>query len=456
MTWSEVSPGVFSKELDGVEKIYRHISELFKPLGREHWGLYFVCDIELGAHLSSKDLTTALRDAWKALRYEFPALSFRPDGLTKKTYVLPDASSVEEWADETFFVDRSTDPDGILASYPARDTPSMHFFPESSQVLFLCSHWRIDGIGTCILMEHFFSLLTAATPSPVLKSRINDLHKISPSLEDALGAPTAETPEIQALAQKKIAEHHKNVVHAGGLPYRGDATTRPGCPTRTAITFNKASTATLIAACKERKITVTSAVYAALATAVFSLSPDEAPEKYAAVMSVNMRSYLEPPYGSKDHAVQVYVTGRSPTVGRDSTFNQKTEHFMAYCKNWCDEEFIRSHRVATRHHYEAMFKRPEGTQPPKPPSSVTLSSLGVIEKNLPSQYGGGAVKLTDFRFGVSMMTRQIMLYVWTFGGRLTFSVNYNDAYHDVAAASGLMEFIRQTLKKEMGVTLQPE
>ncbi|KAI1775064.1 hypothetical protein F4818DRAFT_417684 [Hypoxylon cercidicola] len=458
MTWTEVSPGVYSTELGGVEKIYRFFSHLFKPTGREHWGLYCSCTLELGSPFSQRDPATALRDAWKALRQEFPGLAIVPDGLTKKTYVLPDASRVERWADETFFVDH-TDPDAILASYPARDTPSMYFFPESSQVLFLASHWRIDGLGTCMIMERFFSILAALTPSPSAESWTNDLHKVSPRLEDALGAPTEETPEIQALAQQQIADHHKNAIHAGGIPYLGDATTPPGSPVRTFIKFNRETTSALIAACKARGISVTSAFYAALANAALALSRDETPEKYTAVMAVNMRNYVKPPYNSKDHAVQVYIIGRSPTVEHSCTFDEKTAQFAAYSKDWYNDEFLRAYRVSTRHHYDAMAKRPAppaGVPPPKPPSGVTLSSLGVIEKMLPSEYEGGAVKVTDFHFGVSMMTRQMLLYVWTFDGKMSFSINYNEAYHDTKAVKWLLEFIRQVLAKEVGVTLEPE
>ncbi|KAI0161028.1 hypothetical protein GGR52DRAFT_156878 [Hypoxylon sp. FL1284] len=461
MTWTEVSPEVYSTELGGVEKIYRFMSNIFKPTGREHWGLYCSCTLELGPSLSQRDPATALRDAWKALRQEFPALAIVPDGLTKKTYILPNASRVEKWAGETFIVERNTDPDAVLASYPARDHPSMYYFPKSSQVLFLASHWRIDGLGTCMIMDRFFAILTASTPSPAADSWTNDLEKVSPRLEDALGAPTEETPEIHELAQKQIADHHKNAVHAGGIPYLGDATTPPGSPAHTFVNFDAQTTAALIAACKARGVSVTAAVYAALADAVLALSREEgdAPEKYTAVMATNMRGYVRAPYGGREHAAQVYIIGRSPTVAHGSSFADKTAQFAAYSRDWYDDDFLRAYRVTTRHHYDAMTQRrpappPGGAPPPKPPSGVTLSSLGVIEKLLPAAYGD--VRVAGFHFGVSMLTRQMLLYVWTFAGRMCFSVNYNDAYHDAASVRALIEHIRLVLAEEVGVALRPE
>ncbi|KAI1759694.1 hypothetical protein GGR53DRAFT_471047 [Hypoxylon sp. FL1150] len=200
MTWTEASSGVYSTELGGVEKIHRFFSRIFKPTGHKHWAF------------------TA-----PALRQEFPAPVIVPDGLTRETYVVPNASPVEKWPNETLVVD-FIDPDAILASYPARDHPSMHFFPEISQ----------------------------------------------------------------------IGEHYKNAIDTGGIPYIGDATT---------------------------------------------------------------------PSGASGNLVE-----------------------------------------------------PD-------------RSLGVIEKLLSKEHEGSAVKMTDFHFSVSMLTRQMLLYVWTSNGKMSFSINYNEAYH---------------------------
>ncbi|CAJ2500235.1 Uu.00g030880.m01.CDS01 [Anthostomella pinea] len=221
MEWSLTSPGV---------------SQAFKPIGREHWGLYIVCSFELGPSLSGRNPSTALRDAWKTLRQEFPALAVNPDALTKKTYAVPSSVSVDEWANETFFVESSADPDDVVASYPSRDTPSLYFFPTRSQILFLCSHWRIDGLGTCMLLERFFTILAQGQPAP--NSWTDGIQSISPSLEDAAGAPRTENPELVEFAQGYIEDHHRNAVHAGGLPYAGDTTTPPGRASYSAITFD--------------------------------------------------------------------------------------------------------------------------------------------------------------------------------------------------------------------------
>lgn len=453
--WVETSPGVFSTELGGLERIYRTASQAFKQLGHEHWGLYGVCSFEFepGSSDSHSDRALALRNAWISLRFEFPGLALVPEDLTRKTYTVPNAASVDAWANDTFFVAHSpTDADSILAAYPLRDQPSLYFFPESSSVLLLVSHWRVDGVGTCMLLDRLFGHLAAGSRIAA-ESWGPDMHKLSPGIADALGAPDVATPELEALAHQYIEDHHKNAVHAAGLRYHGDASTPPANATRTAVAFDTASTAALVALCKDGDITVTSAVHAALATVVFDLSPDN-PTKYAAVVSVNMRDQLRPPYNSRDHVVQAYVTGVTPSVDRATSFNEKARQLAAFYKGWYSEQFVQAFRLTTQYHGEALSKpRP---QQRRPPSNVTLSSLGVVEKYLTGQYGSGenAISVRDFRFGVSMMTRQMLLYVWTFGGRLNMSVNYNSAYHDGRDAVEFLEAIRGALCKHMDISLE--
>ncbi|AEO68600.1 uncharacterized protein THITE_2145717 [Thermothielavioides terrestris NRRL 8126] len=501
MEWVETGPGKFRKELGGVEKVYRRISTAFAPLGREHWLLYCACTLEFPEHTqgSSTAVDAVLRGAWIALRHEFPALGVLPDGLTAKTYQVPTAQSIEEWADETFVLAAADqDPDAVLAACPARDVPRMYFFPSTQQVLLLISHWRVDGLGACMLMDRFLALAAAGgdtTPPPSLSSAtsgacgegVPDVQRISPTLEDALGAPPDtgdDDPDAEAFARDYISAHHRTAVHAGGLPYAGDAKTPPGASARSQITLDRPSTAALVAACRAQEVTVTAAVHAALAEAVFGLSRDyegHDSDKYAAVVSVNLRPRLLPPYrhsstnnndennksaNGRQHAVGVYVTGVTPAVERAQTFGEKARSLTAFYRSaaWFTPQFVRALRPIMRLHAAALF---DGPPPAKPPSAVTLSSLGVLEPYLGGHYatggGGGegpgrqaapAIRVRAFRFGVTIMTRQMLLYVWTFGQQLTLSVNYNKAYHDDAAAQELLERVKSGLQEGLGVPLE--
>ncbi|KAL2015578.1 hypothetical protein VTK56DRAFT_5211 [Thermocarpiscus australiensis] len=474
MNWVETNPGIFRKELGFVEQVYRRISRAFAPLGREHWLLYCDCKLELLGRARDDVLGATLRNAWIALRHEFPGLAVLPDGLTAKTYQLPTAPSVERWADETFVVAAAgLEPDAVLGACQARDVPCMYFFPATQQVLLLVSHWRVDGLGACMLMDRFLALVAAGSsriPAPLpAGDPMSDLERISPTLEDALGAPETDDPDVEAFARDYIAAHHRTAVHAGGLPYAGDAATGPGPTARSHITLTRSSTSALVAAAKASGFTVTAAVHAALAEAVFGLSR-ECRDTYAAVVSANLRPRLPPPYNGRQHAVGAYVTGVTPAVDRAQTFGEKARALTAFYRSaaWYTPRFVRALRPIMKFHSAALF---EGPPPTKPPSAVTLSSLGVIEAHLGGRYGScwgeedgvsrvemaaTAIRVKAFRFGVSIMTRQVLLYVWTFGERLTLSVNYNKAYYDDAAVAELLDSVRHALQEGLGVHLEVE
>lgn len=449
MDWVETGPGSFVKDMDGIERIYRTISQSFKALGHENGGVYCTCTLEFGGSFRNQDNTIALRNAWKALRFDYPGLAVIPEGLNRKSYVLPNETSVEQWTEETFFVEKTADYDSILANYPLRDLPSLYFFPASSRILYLDSHWRIDGLGVCMLLNRFFSLLAAGTASPSTGMWVNDVDKISPSIEDAAGTPRTVDPKLDAFARAYIDHHHRNAVHVGGLPYNGDNKTGPGKMARTALVFDETSSVGLVAACKETGISVTAAIYAALAETMFGVLFSA--DKYAAVMSLNMRNHLPHPYNTRDHAVQTYVRGITPSVSREDDFYQKARQLTAFYKEGNSEDFMRAFRLTAQYHADELFKpRPHGTPPP---SNIHLSSLGVVENHLERQHGN-AIQVADFQLGVNMMTRQVAIYIWTFDRRFNISLVYNDAYYHDSEMRNFLDSIMNVVKKEMGIAME--
>lgn len=453
MAWTETEPGTFVQDMGNLEKVYRKLSQAFKSFNREHWGLYCVCGVEFGPNLSPEARPGALRNGWIALRAEYPGLSVIPND-TAKVFKAPDAQghAIEKWADETFVVETARDADSILAEYEPRDLPCLYYLPASSEIVFLVSHWRTDALGVLMLLDRLFTLVSS---NPDVESIVwrNDVENISPSLEDAGGSAVTGTPEMEKYAKDFINHHHQVALHAGGLPYRGDDKTPPTNPSRHGIAFTEASTAALIHACKKRNISVTAAVHAALGDTVFSLDPVQGRTQYAAVMSVNMRPYLPSPYSTKSHACQTYVAGMTPAVNRDSSFLEKTRTLTDFYRNAYSDKFMQALRLISGTHAKALFTpRPADAPPPKPPSSVSLSSLGVIEKHLVGGYGN-EIGVKSFRFGVTMMTRQLLLYLWTFKGQLNLSGNYNEAYHDAASTDDFLVRISRALERELALEL---
>jgi hypothetical protein len=206
-------------------------------------------------------------------------------------------------------------------------------------------------------------------------------------------------------------------------------------------------------ACKNKKISVTAAVHTALARTVFSyLTQKECQAGYTTVMAVNMRPFLPPPFDGRKHACQTFVASITPTVHYDSGFVESARALTDEYHNWGSAEFMRSLWWIYVYHLAKVSAPRVNGAPGKPPSGVTLSSLGIIDRNLRSDYGP-KLQIDKFRFGVSMMTRQTILYAWTFKGRLSLSLNYNEAYYSDSMASEVVSRVAWHLKEGLEVDL---
>ncbi|CRG91773.1 hypothetical protein PISL3812_08825 [Talaromyces islandicus] len=464
--WKLVHDGTWRKELGGLEKVYRFQSTASRVTGREHWGLYSSCKLTWSDSLS-RGITVALRDAWKALRVEFPALGLVIDGYeavyrpeNKSGNEKYDTSrSLEQWAQKTFSVEQNRTVEEIIAQYPLNDLPTLFWFPQTSELMILISHWRTDGLGSVMLLNRLLELfverpdVSLGQCDPVY----TELAKISPSLEDAAGTPLVPTPKILETAGRVSKLFREKAIKSVGIPFKGDRATSPGNTAIVAIVYTPESSKSLFDACKARQITVSAAIHTALAQTVFELTSAENITEYATIMSVNMRPYIEKPYNTSEHACRTYVTSITPTVRRGASFNESTTSLTQLFKNWYSKDFSQALREVYQGASRALLSPPPQLTgpPPNPPSGILHSNLGVVDRFLGTEFGDGALQISKFRFGVSMMTRQMLLYPWSFRGELNLSINYNDAFYDASSPQQVLEGIQRKLERELGVKLEP-
>ncbi len=475
MAWEETRLGVYRAEFGGAEKIYYNVATLFTHLKREHYRVHCVCPLEFGPELQGRGPGPALKEAWKTLRIEFPSLGVLSDGPAHKVYRVLDAQGEQDWLDQTFFVEPyGKTSDEVIAREPI-DFPSLHFLPSSSEVIFLCSHWRIDAVGTNWVLDRLFSHL--AMP-PVTPYSAPSLHALSPTLEDAVGAPDPWTEEQEDYARSFIQYFRENTFPNDRMPYSGDAKTLPGNPARQTVVFDPTSTASLVAACKSHKISVTAAVHSALAQTVFALSDSnnrESPREkhdYTCATSINLRPKLPWPYRTRAHAAQTYVIGVGCRVSRNSSFADAAKALTRHYKVAYDDELmLQSLRPIYKLNSDATpvqqkkssvtsDKGPMHTSPAPvspPPSGITISSLGIVDNYLTGEYGGGdgtvALRVREYHFGIDMITRQMIMYVGTFRGKLQLSISYNAGYYDPNVPLNVLKGVREKLGKGLEMEL---
>lgn len=457
--WIKTQPDIWSRPFEGIEKVYRGASLKFGRLGKEQWQIYCRCTLDFTAGFD--DTLMAMRKAWRQLALEYPNLAVRPDGMNKVYRRLQETPSdgLDTWLSDTFFIIESASVfDHILKeAHGPHDLPRLYYCSGASQVLFICSHWRIDAIGTCILLNRLFQLLARHEARP-------GTHDLSPCLEDACGAVPIDncTPGMAQYAREAIAKHHADAIHGIGLPYLGNESTGPADCTSKSLVLTETRTLALVAACRSMGITVTAAVHAALAEVVFDLpsakdGEDATATHFSAVLSANFRDYLPAPCGAASHACTTYVNGLTPVVQRDASFVDRARSLTREYKEWHSDLFAKTMRLRYHYHAEKLLEAPP--QPMAPPSNIFLSSLGVIDKHLAKVHFGPkmepSVEVTDFDFGVSLLTRQVLLYAMTFRGCFKLSVNYNEAYHDSASMKRILVNIVEMMETSLGSLLTP-
>lgn len=454
MVWKELEPGAWADELEGAEQVFYNLSQVFRHLDKEHAAVYCVCKIRIGDDSTSTEARERLLlDAWKSLQADYPSLSVFVDDGQRKMYQAATADAGQtRWASETFVVHHTGRPaDEIVSTLHMRKLPCLIFLPASSEVIFHSSHWRIDALGACLILDRLFDLVSLAMVDQLPCNRRDlEYQRLAPSLEDAFGSPNTIAPNMEAIATKVRERNFETSYPSAGLPYKGDARTVPLQSRTYAVELTAESTDTFISACKSRGISVTAAIHAASADAVFAQGTQN-DNDYSTVVSVNVRPYLPAPYNTRTYACATYVTGITHTVRRVDNFTRRSSQLTkAYRGSWEPKQYLSALRPIYKAHGEAL--RTIGQRPPA--SNITISSLGKIQQYVRSDHG--LVQVERFRLGSAIMSRQPTLYIWTFRGRLTLSLDFNEAYYDYDFMKDLLRSLVGSLEHELGLDLRYE
>lgn len=102
---------------------------------------------------------------------------------------------------------------------------TLHYVPQSREVLGHTAHWRVDGIGVFMLLNSLLEL--AAQPDladPWSLPWGSEAERLAPAVEEAARMPETPSPAQEAVDSFTL------VTGAVGIPYLGDAATVPYYP----------------------------------------------------------------------------------------------------------------------------------------------------------------------------------------------------------------------------------
>lgn len=445
MSWKETSPGRFVRPLTCVEGFFKDLADTGAPIEREHWAVRayarFASSIE--------DPETTLRSAWMTMRFDHPQIASFAIGKSR-VYQVPDSDALESWLDETFVVSRIDTADELLASLRPTKLPTLHFLPSESAILIQIPHWYIDGTGAMCLLNNMFDAM--ADPRPVAFG--SEARNLSPGVEEAANLPSSLTAKQEQAASGLVAKYTSNLPSFGlSLVAPGQV---PGATRRRAIIFSSDTTRAVVSACRVRKITVTAGVHAALIAATHRLASDESKfHSYTSWGTFSLRPYLSPAFtDAKAHPVNLYLCGL-PLVLKPSTFSSDSSWLNLFYKQLAlpgsSAEILPllpsyTQKCADMARQPAPSDIPEASEP-------VLSSIGIVDRYLKPEHGN-SIEVSDFWLSSEVLSREPLVYAWTWQDQFSLSVCYNEHYYTSDIMIKLLEITREILLEELGV-LQP-
>ncbi|KAJ5177766.1 uncharacterized protein N7500_000465 [Penicillium coprophilum] len=465
-TTAEHSPNTFARPLGPNEVFIKLISDPGHPLGREHWAINYTATISpRGAYTAlsgSPDLVPALiRYSWLHLRFQHPSLAAHPDSNSNVIYTVPDsANALSKWASQTFIVEadaRSAD-EVIPTIVPAADA-RLYYVSQSSELLLHTAHWRMDGVGGLLLLgqlvdlmvSHADTLLAGNLPDPFDSFQWgSEVARLAPPVEEAGNMPLTATDEQKAVAHEAVGTF---ALAAGalGVPYTGDASCLPSGTRAAELKFSLAATSAVVSAAKARGVGMTAAVHASLAAANFQHAIAEHQGRhYTSTIKQSLRPYLPEPYSTPAAAAGLYTSGWLARVDSSATWDENARMYQTEYEKGISSEYLQAHREYASTLVDLMKHLPTPTEPP---SDIDISSMGIMEKYLEREYGTPerGFGITHAGVGVEIISRQGVVFVWTFRDQLTLRLVYNEAFHTPEQMTEFLHDIQADLLKHLRV-----
>lgn len=445
MSWKETLPGHFERPLNSIELFFKSIGEKSATYKKEHWAVRAYA--KFSHDRSTHHVEAALRHAWKTLRYLQPQVAAYPQGDIIH-YHIPQAAGLESWMVDTFLVETVLTIEELLASPRRSSLPTLHYLPNSFEILFCSSHWRIDAIGATSLVNLLFKSL--AEPSPI--SFGDEGKNLSPGRDEAAKFPQNVSREDDDAATSLVMEYATNLPSLG-LPVQL-VNEISGATRRIESRLPPATTASVVAACKANDITITTAVHAALVVALQELSSDpSAAERYTSWGTFNYRPYVDASHTDPaTHPVTVMLCGL-PISFITSDFHENAsslKSFYRQLQNPFNSAALHAMLAPYTLKCAAMINQPLPRGMPQPTEPL-VDSVGILDRYLNGKYGQEGVEITDFWLGGIVLTRQPLFYVWTWRGKMALSMCYNEQFYTAGFMSSFIERVLRVLLEELGI-----
>ena len=466
MSWTQQAeaPNVFSRPFGPNETFIKAVGDTGQSVGLDHWAVNCTAMITPGG-IPHQHLTSLMRDAWVHMRFLHPSLAAYPDSSgANLVYNVPSSEEdLQEWTLQTFTVVSHMDcADDVIANIGPSALAKLYFVPRTNEIVLHSAHWRTDGIGGFLLMGQFIDLIVNLASDRQSSTRTiqdafqslawgQEVKRLTPSVEEAIQAPHPPN-ELQEQIASELTGSFAHKIGAIGIPYEGDATTRPSGTRSVKLTLDPQTTATIVEAVKARGLTVTAAIHASVASANHQLAvPENKDRHYTSTIRLTLRSYLPEKFFTPSMGSGLYTTGWMMKVDPSSPWQSLAQEYQKEYRKGYPEDYLLAHKDYATRLCEFMKSPPPSNA--KPPSDVDISSLGVVDTLVARTYGTAecGLDVMSLDIGINHVTRQGILFVFTFRGQLNLSLAYNEVYHGREQMLRFVDLVKEDLFKHLGM-----
>ena len=444
LQWAKESSRTYARSLDDMEKFFALAGEGgVGATDGQHWHIAVMAKI----NTTGLDLRKDVPIAWKTLRGVNPCLSaiVRGDRLV---YTVADDEELEPWLKETLHFHES--PSTSREMFPIRNftgRAALHVLLQTQELVLLAPHTHLDGIGAYTAMSNLLQALADAsvTDSPKLGDEAQHLVPPLNILAEIPAATDANRSTFKSMLGSWMAGF-------AGVNLQLKDTRQPcGDPRVIYTPFSVSETKRIVARCKELGFTVTAAVQAAVSIALRKQVKSTATIQ-SAVTIHDVRKWIDKTVypatglvGPLAVPVPAVFTLADDFVETARLAKQKyrepeqTDLLRTLPRFWGNE------MVAI------MTSPPAGMQAP---SSLGLSSFGVMDAYIKPSYEGAAgrkVDVEDAWLGITLYSPDVLLHLWTLQGAIRLQCVYNEAYHEEEAVAALLKATGEELLRGLGL-----
>lgn len=333
----------------------------------------------------------------------------------------------------------------------------MYYFEASSEVLFRCSHWRIDCDGALLTLDRFFGLVAN---QPRRLAWGDEVKNLRPSFFEHLNLPEQPPEAVQNYIASMFGEYGATLPSAG-YSLREQSSAPGAAGTRTSrLRISSRSTSAFAAAAKKSNHTVTSAVHTALAWSTYELAPPNLQDRpQGGLILRDQRRQVEPPLRMHDFVLDLGMTAHFISLPpRGVSYQELGDVLIRKYKTEFDAQrhMAASDEIAKACLAMVSTPLPEGVPFPTHP---WLSSLGVVEKFLKPRHessdgSGRAVEVVGIKLLVDVPGPQFTVWLYSWGGEMCMETCYNDMFYSDAFAQTVLQRVHGTLEREWGIELE--